>query len=631
MGGKAVLPSPQPHLTAAISTQQAGRDQPTGDARMTEIADPIAFELFKNAIFSIADEMALTVVRTTYSGVLKDNMDFSTALADADGKLVAQGLTLPGHLGSIPTALESIRRQFGDNMGPGDIFIMNDPFDGGMHLPDIFVIKPLYVDGTRVAFAATVCHHTDVGGRVPGSNASDSTEVYAEGLRIAPMKMYEAGKRNDTLFTFIEKNVRVPVKVFGDLRAQLAACHIAERQFLELIERYGADSVRLYMQEVIDYAERLTRAAIARLPDGVYRFEDWIDDDGIDVGKPIRLFVTLTKQGDSLIADWTGSSPQVKGAINNTLSYTKAASYCAIRSVLPPGIPNNEGVFRAIEVIAPPGTIANVVLPGATAARGLTGFRMVDCCFGALAMMVPDKVFAASDGGNTGISIGGYDADRKPFIYVDFTCGTWGGRPFADGLDGNSNMFANMASTSVEITEAEHPIQILAYEFIADRAGAGKYRGGTPYRRDYRFLEAEAILQVRSDRRTIRPYGLYGGNPGKPSSNYLNPDRENQPLESKLTMTIRRGEVFRHELAGAGGWGDPLERDPDAVLKDVRNELISLAAAANDYGVVVDTHHWKIDVAATQRLRAEIRAARGWSEVPKVLWEESAKLPLPTA
>jgi N-methylhydantoinase B len=597
---------------------------------MTEVGDPIAFELFKNALFSIADEMALTVMRTTYSGVLKDNMDFSTALADADGKLVAQGLTLPGHLGSIPTALESIMRQFGDNMGPGDIFIMNDPFDGGMHLPDIFVIKPLYVDSQRVAFAATVCHHTDVGGRVPGSNASDSTEVYAEGLRIAPMKMYEAGKRNDTLFTFIEKNVRVPVKVFGDLRAQLAACHIAERQFLELVGRYGVETVGLYMQETIDYAERLTRAAIAKLPDGVYRFEDWIDDDGIDVGKPIRLFVTLTKTGDSLSADWTGSSPQVKGAINNTLSYTKAATYCAVRSVLPPGIPNNEGVFRAIEVIAPPGTIANVVLPGATAARGLTGFRMVDCCFGALAMMVPDQVFAASDGGNTGVSIGGYYADRKPFIYVDFTCGTWGGRPFADGLDGNSNMFANMASTSVEITEAEHPIRILAYEFVADRAGAGKYRGGTPYRRDYRFLEEEGILQVRSDRRTIRPYGLYGGNPGKPSSNYLNPDHDNQPLESKLTMTIRRGDVFRHELAGAGGWGDPLERDPEAVLKDVRNELVSLSAAANDYGVVIDLHNWTVDAAATQRLRADIRAARGWSEVPKVLWEESPHLPLST-
>lgn len=590
--------------------------------------DPIAFELFKNAIFAIADEMALTVMRTTYSGVLKDNMDFSTALADADGKLVAQGLTLPGHLGSIPTALESIMRHFGDTMGPGDIFIMNDPFDGGMHLPDVFIFKPIYAHGRRLAFAATVCHQTDMGGRVAGSNASDSTEIYAEGLRIPPLKMYEAGRRNDTVFAFIEKNVRLPVKVFGDLRAQLAACHIAERQFLELTERYGPDTTQLYMQEVINYAERLTRAALARLPDGVYSFEDWIDDDGIDFGKPIRLFVTLTKQGDSLIADWTGSSPQVKGAINNTLSYTKAATYCAVRSVLPPGIPNNEGVFRAIEVIAPAGTIANVVLPGACAARGLTGFRMVDCAFGALAMMVPDKVFAASDGGNTGISIGGYYADRSPFIYVDFTCGTWGGRPFADGLDGNSNMFANMASTSVEVTEAEQPIQILSYEFVADKAGPGKYRGGTPYRRDYRFLEEEGILQVRSDRRTVRPYGLYGGYPGKPSVNYLNPDRENRLLESKVTMTIKRGDLFRHELAGAGGWGDPLERDPAAVVKDVRNELIGLAAAANDYGVVIDPQTWVIDQAATQRLRTEIRAARGWSVVPKVLWEDPPKLPI---
>jgi N-methylhydantoinase B len=589
---------------------------------MTESRDPIAFELFKNAIFSIADEMALTITRTTYSGVLKDNMDFSTAFADAEGKLVAQGLTLPGHLGSIPTALEATMRHYGDHMGPGDIFIMNDPFDGGMHLPDIFVFKPLYVDGKRLAFAATVCHHTDVGGRVAGSNASDSTEIYQEGLRIPPLKMYEAGTRNDTLFAFIEKNVRVPVKVFGDLRAQLAACHIAERQFLQLVERYGVDAVAVYMQEIIEYAERLTRAAIRDLPDGVFSFEDWIDDDGVDFGKPIRLFVTLTKQGDRLVADWTGSSPQVKGAINNTLSFTKAATYCAIRSVLPPGIPNNEGVFRAIEVIAPPGTIANVVLPGACAARGLTGFRMVDCCFGALAMMVPDQVFAASDGGNTGISIGGYYADRSPFIYVDFTCGTWGGRPFADGLDGNSNMFANMASTSVEVTEAEHPIEILAYEFVPDKAGAGKYRGGTPYRRDYRFLEAEGILQVRSDRRAFRPYGLYGGYPGKPSWNYLHRDGEHQLLESKLTMTIKHGDVFRHEVAGAGGWGDPLERDPAAVVKDVRNDMISLAVAADDYGVVIDTRAWTVDDAATQRRRTEIRAARGWTQVPTVLWEE---------
>ena len=587
---------------------------------MTADHDPIAFELFKNAMFSIADEMALTVFRTTYSGVLKDNMDYSTGFADAEGKLVAQGLTLPGHLGSVPTAMESIMRHYRDDMAPGDVFIMNDPFDGGMHLPDIFVFKPLYHEGKRLAFACTVCHHTDVGGRVAGSNASDSTEIYAEGLRIAPLKMYEAGKINRTLMTFIERNVRLPVQVFGDLRAQLAACHIAEKQFAELVAKHGVAQTEAYMRETIDYAERLTRASLEKLPDGEWSFEDWIDDDGIDYGRPIRLFVTLRKRGGHMAVDWTGTHPQVKGAINNTLSFTKAASYTGVRSVLPQGIPNNEGVFRAIEVICPPGTVGNGVLPAACAARGLTGFRMTDCIFGALAMMLPDRVKAAGDGGNTGVSIGGYYADRRPFIYVDFTCGAWGARPFADGLDGNSHMFANMASHSIEITEAEQPISLLAYEFVADKAGAGKYRGGVPFKRDYRFNEAEGVLQVRSDRRDHRPFGLYGGSPGRPSENYLNPEGENRVLPGKLTMTVRRGDIFRHVLAGAGGWGDPLERDAAAVLKDVRNELLSPGKAAADYGVVIDTARWLVDEAATKRRREEIRAARAWRQVPKVQW-----------
>jgi N-methylhydantoinase B len=594
---------------------------------MTKSRDPIAFELFKNAIFSIADEMALTVFRTTYSGVLKDNMDYSTAFADADGKLVAQGLTLPGHLGSIPTALEAVMRRFGDDIREGDVFIMNDPFEGGMHLPDIFIFKPLHHEGQRLAFAATICHHTDVGGRVAGSNASDSTEIYAEGLRIPPLKLYEAGRRNEAIMAIIERNVRLPVRLFGDLRAQLAACHIAERQFAELVVRHGAETVKAYMQETIDYAERLTRAALSDLPDGEWSFEDWIDDDGVDCGKPIRLFVTLRKRGGHMVVDWTGTSPQVKGAINNTLSFTKAASYTGVRSVLPPGIPNNEGVFRAIEVTCPPGTVGNGVLPAACAARGLTGFRMTDCIFGALAMMLPDKVFAAGDGGNTGISIGGYYPDRSPFIYVDFTCGAWGARPWADGLDGNSHMFANMASHSVEVTEAEQPIQLLAYEFVEDRAGAGKFRGGVPFRRDYRFLEEEGVLQVRSDRRTHRPFGLYGGSPGAPSENSLNPEGEARPLPSKLTMTIRRGEVFRHILAGGGGWGDPLERDPAKVLKDVRNGLLSPEKARADYGVVLDTARLAVDEAASARLREEIRRRRGWATTPKVQRTD----PLPTA
>jgi N-methylhydantoinase B len=580
--------------------------------------DPIALELFKNALFSVADEMALTIFRTTYSGVLKDNMDYSTALFDADGRLAAQGLTLPGHLGSMPTAMAAILESFAGHIFPGDVLILNDPFAGGMHLPDIFVFKPIHYDGALLAYAGTVCHHTDVGGRVPGSNASDSTEIYQEGLRIPPLKLYERGQRNDTLWALIERNVRVPVKVFGDLRAQLAACHIAETALLDLARQYGPAELKHLMAELIAYAERLTRAAIRELPDGIYQFCDHIDDDGIDPDRPIPLQVAITKAGETIRVDWTGSSPQVKGAINNTLSFTKSASYCAIRSILPANIPNNEGVFRAIEVVAPPGTIANAVPPAACAARGLTGFRMVDCLFGALAQMLPDKVFAASDGGNTGISIGGWHPDRRPFIYVDFTCCAWGGRPYADGLDGNSNIFANMASQPVEITESEQPIEILAYEFVADAMGPGKFRGGAPFRRDYRFLAEEGILQVRSDRRRFRPYGLYGGGPGRPSMNYLNPQAENRPLPSKLTMTIRRGDVFRHEVAGAGGWGDPLERDPALVLRDVRNELVSLASARHDYGVVIAGTPPAVDDAATQQLRARLRAQRNWQDPPAV-------------
>lgn len=582
------------------------------------LADPIAFELFRNAILSVADEMALTIFRTTYSGVLRDNMDYSTAVFDAGGNLVAQGLTLPGHLGSMPTGMRAMLDAFGDDIKPGDIYALNDPFRGGMHLPDIFIFKPVFHEGTLLAFAATISHHTDVGGRVPGSNASDSTEIYQEGLRIPPTKLFDAGRRNETLFSLIEANVRMPARLFGDLRAQLAACHICEVSLGELARHYGASAMHALMTELIDHSERLTRAAISALPDGVFRFHDHIDDDGIDVGKPIPLAVAITKQGDGLRVDWTGTSPQVRGAINNTLSFTKSASYCAIRSILPANIPNNDGVFRAIEVIAPPGTIANGVLPAACAARGLTGFRMIDCLFGALSQMLPDRVFACSDGGNTGISIGGYYADRQPFIYVDFTAAAWGARPYADGLDGNSNIYANMASQPIEVTESEQPIQITAYEFIQDAMGPGKFRGGAPFRREYRFTAEEAILQVRSDRRDFRPYGLYGGGPGRPSMNYLDPDGRNQVLPSKLTMTIRQGDVFRHEVAGAGGWGDPLDRDPAMVLADVRNEFVSRDAARRDYGVVIEAAPLRIDASGTAALRTQMRAERGWTEAPHV-------------
>ena len=582
-------------------------------------SDPFAFELFKNSLNSIADEMALTIYRTSYSSVIKGSMDYSTAICDARGRMVAQGLSLPMHLGSIPAALAAVLRHYDNEMKPGDIYVLNDPFDGGMHLPDIFLFQPIYFKGQRLAFAATICHHTDVGGRVAGSNASDSTECFQEGLRIPPLKLYDAGERNETLWKIIEKNVRVPVLLQGDLRAQLSGCHTGETGLLDLVKAYGLANAKAFLDEIIDYTERLTRAAIRELPDGTFDFEDWLDDDGIDLGQPIRLKVTFRKKGDHLVADWTGSSPQVKGALNCTESFTNASVYIAVKSILPGDVPANEGFFRAIEVIAPAGTICHAVLPAATAARGLTGFRQVDCCFGALAKMVPDRVFAASDGGNVCLSLGGYRADRTPFIYVDFFTGAWGGRPWSDGPQGNANLCSNISSPSVEVTEVEQPLQILAYEFIPDAMGAGQYRGGASFRRDYRMREEEGTIQVRNDRCAFRPFGLYGGGPGRIGRNVLNPGSgREERLAGKVTLTIKRGDVFRYEMAGAGGWGDPLERDPARVLSDIRNEYVTAMLAREQYGVVVDTQTWHVDDEKTAQLRRAMRVRRAWSKPPFV-------------
>jgi N-methylhydantoinase B len=586
--------------------------------------DPITEELFRNTIAALGDEMVLTIYRTAYSGVLKNIMDYSAALCDTQGRLAAQGLALPGHLCSIPVALQAVLRHFGDDIAEGDILINNDPYDGGMHLPDIFIFKPLFAagqqDGRPIAYAATICHHTDVGGRVPGSNASDSTEIYAEGLRIPPLKLYERGQPNTTLFRMIDRNVRVPGRVLGDIRSQLAACEIAARGMADLVERYGADGVTSMMNATMDYSERLTRHCLSELPDGEATFTDWIDDDQIDVGKPIPLVCTVRKRGDAMEVDWTGSAPQVKGAINNTWSYTAAMSFTAVKSVLSINMPNNDGVFRPIKVIAPPGTITHGKLPAACAARGLTGFRGVDCCFGALAQLYPDRVYAASDGGNTGVTIGGYDTALRPFIYVDFLSGCWGARPWADGLDGNTSMFANMASFSVEVIEAENPLEVLDYEFVPDTGGAGKFRGGMSQRKTWRMLADEGILQVRADRQTHRPYGLQGGGPGAAGRNVLDPGLPSEEkLHAKLTMTLRKGQVFRHQLPGAGGWGDALERDLALVAKDLRDGLVTIEGAARDYGVVARGDPPDIDATATEALRAELRRRRG--RLPNVAWE----------
>jgi N-methylhydantoinase B len=570
--------------------------------------DAITLEVIKNALESIADEMAIALMRSAYSAVVRDSLDFSTAFCDRDGRMVAQGLTTPLHLGSFPDAMRFMIQEYGGQLRDGDVYILNDPYTAaGTHLPDIYVIKPVFWLGDIEGFATTLVHHVDMGGIAPGSNSVFSTEIFQDGLRIPLLKLYDGGRPNDTLLKILETNVRLPVQVLGDLRAQLAACHHAERSFLRLLQRYGAATMRRYLEELHDYAERLMRAGIRALPDGVYAFTDYIDGLG-ENPEPLRFQVHVEIRGDDIYIDWAGSAPQVKAGINAPMSFTRSAAYLVIRCLMGAGIPNAEGYMRPIHVTAPPGTIMNPVLPGPCSTRGITGFRMVDTLFGALAQAVPDRVPAAGEGGATFPSIGGYYEDR-PFIHTESILGTWGGRPGQDGTEGISHPAANQSNQPVEIVEVELPLEFLQYGLVPDTGGAGRYRGGLSIVREYRVMAEGAVLSMRSDRRTHLPYGLQGGRPGTPSWNIINPGPQQRilptlPMEG---VALRKCDVLRHVLAGGGGYGDPLERDPQRVLGDVLDEKLTPGYAHREYGVVVRVDDATVDEAATIQLRAEMR------------------------
>ncbi len=569
--------------------------------------DPVTREVVRHAITSIADEMVLIIVKAARSGVVKHNMDFSTAICDPAGRLVVQGLSLPLHLGAIPDAVRAVVKQFGHSIEPGDVFLLNDPYQGGMHLPDIFMIQPLYSRNQMLGYAACVCHHTDVGGRIAGSNASDSTEIYQEGLRIPPVYFRRGGEMNDTLIRIIEKNTRLPQAVLGDLGAQLSACTSAEQGMCGLANRYGEQTLSRYLDAVLDYSEHRTRQAIQEWPDGRYSYTDYLDDDGIDE-TPITINVTITVSGSNLTVDFDGTSQQVKGAINSTLSFTRAATYGAIKYVLGGDIPANDGFFRPIRVIAPSGTVVNGVSPAACAARGVTGFRVGDAVFGALAQVQPQSVFAACDGGNTCVSIGGYRDGWKPFVFVEFSCANWGARPDCDGVDGSTDPLQNLANQSIEVIEAEQPLRIERYEFAPDSGGAGRFRGGLGIVREYRLLAKEATVQVRSDRRRFPPYGLFGGHPGAGSTVQLS--SEAATLPTKFTRTMFEGDVLSIRVPGGGGYGLPTRRDPRLVLDDVLSGKVGVEVARSAYGVDVDVTLRRVNDLATRQLRSRLSSKR---------------------
>ncbi|MCS7006292.1 MAG: hydantoinase B/oxoprolinase family protein [Thermoleophilia bacterium] len=554
---------------------------------MSVEADAITQQIVANALASIADEMATTIYRTAHSTVVRDGMDFSAALCDATGETVAQAVSVPFHLGSIPVAMERLRARYGGAMRPGDIFVMNDPFDGGIHLQDIFVFKPVFADDVLVGYACTTAHHGDVGGRLPGSSACDNTEIFQEGIRLPWLRLYDAGSPVEDVFRIIEANVRIPRMTLGDLRAQVAACSVAEHALLELVERYGRERLAALMTALVEHTERLVRSEIASWPDGSASFTDYLDSDGLDrVDVPISVTVTVT--GDELVADFSESAPMVRGALNSTRSFIQAVVYQAVRAALTVEVPNTSGAFRPIRVVTRPGTIAEVVMPGASSMRGVTGFRAFDAVNGALAQLVPDRVPAAGEGGNTLAIFGGERPSGGRFVYYELVTGTWGATPVSDGNDGLTNPCSVAANIPVEVAESEYPIRIERYGLVPDTGGAGRTRGGLAVERAWRCLTDEASLVVRSDRRVHPPYGLRGGRPGTPSSNVLErADGSTEHLPPMVSTTVHAGDLFVHRTAGGGGYGDPLERDPQAVAADVADEKVSAQAALEEYGVVV--------------------------------------------
>ncbi|MEO7246092.1 MAG: hydantoinase B/oxoprolinase family protein, partial [Rubrivivax sp.] len=531
---------------------------------------------------------------------------YSTALCDRDGNMVAQGLTTALHLGSFPDMMSVLTQKYGGRMRDGDLFALNDPYgSGGMHLPDIYVVKPIFFNGTVEAYAATLVHHTDIGGITPGSTAVHATELFQEGLRIPLMRLVQDGVENETLLTILAANVRVPDRVLGDLRAQVAACRGAAPGFIHLLERYGPEVVHACIARLHDTSELQMRETIRSLADGTYVFEDFIDGFG-EQPEPIRFRVAVTVQGDEVLVDWTGTSDQVPAAINAPGPFIRSATYVAFRCLVNARIPNTVGYMRPITVVAPKGSIVNPNFPAACNARGIVGFRAIDTLMGALAQVAHGRVYAAGEGGATNPSIGGSHAGRA-FVFTETILGSWGGRPTQDGLDGAANLAANQSNQPVETLEADVPIAIVRYELARNSGGPGRYRGGMAVCRSYHVLADTGVFTLRSDRRLHLPYGLEGGHSGTPSYTLL--VREGRsvmlPVLPQDKIDVRRGDVIVHVQAGGGGYGEPLEREPQAVLEDLLDDRITPEYAQRIYGVVVRAG--VVDTGATSELRQRMR------------------------
>ncbi len=533
---------------------------------------PVLLEIMKSLLTEVAEEMGGVLGRTAYSPNIKERRDFSCAVFDAQGEMVAQAAHIPVHLGAMPLSVRAALEKFG-RLDPGDIVVLNDPYAGGSHLPDITMVAPVYVDGTLLGYVASRAHHADVGGMTPGSMPL-AREIFQEGLILPPVKIQERGQVVQGVLDLIVRNNRTPEERLGDLAAQLAAQEVGIRRLQELAVRYGVDTLRAYMNHLQDYTERMVRDLIRRIPNGAYRFQDYLDDDGFG-HTDLPIVVTLRVQEDSLEVDFTGTAVQVEGGVNAVYAVTVSAVFYVLRCLLEDDqMPTNGGIFRPVRVIAPEGTLVNARFPAAVAMGNVeTSQRITDAVLGAFAQALPEVVPAASQGTMNNLTIGGMDPRTgRGFAYYETIAGGMGASARADGLSGVQVHMTNTLNTPVEALEYAYPLRVWRYELRRGSGGRGRHRGGDGLYREVELL-ADATVTILSERRRHAPYGLFGGEPGARGENRYYPAQEAHIPEAlrdlprtedgavllpgKISFQARAGDRVAIATPGGGGYGAP--------------------------------------------------------------------------
>jgi N-methylhydantoinase B len=558
--------------------------------------DPARFEVVKNALICAAEEMKIVLAKTAYSPLLKVAGDYSCGIFDAAGNMVAQGPDLPIHLGSMPDAVRAVVHAFPD-VADGDVFIHNDPYQGGSHLPDVNVVAPAFHHGRLLGFGCVRAHWPDIGSATPGSYGA-VTEIYGEGLRLPPIRLYSNGNPDPAIEAIIFANVRTPRERLGDLRAQVAANWRATARLQALARKYGTETLLEIMQEVQDYSETMMRGALRALPDGVAEFSDVFDGDGVIAPGEIddetfTVKLRITKSGETIIADFAGSDPQVAGPMNAPLTVTASGVFCALKMIADPQslIPTNSGCWRPVTVTAPRGSVVNAQLPAAVVyANHEISHRIADMVMSAMFTITPRTVMAGSQGTSAVMTFGGIDyRNGERYVSYESVKGGFGARPVKDGINAVAATVSNMMNTPIEILEMSFPLRVEEYALVPDSGGAGTWRGGLGVRRVWRVLERQAHAAVCCERTVTPPFGLAGGKPGAPARLELVPPHGNaQKLPSKGGFIAPAGSLVVIEAPGSGGYGPPAERDRALLCDDLLNGYVTPRSARHDYSVEPD-------------------------------------------